>query len=126
MFNNPMPEKLMPTLFLLIAPPAVGFVAYMRLTGDLDYFARVLYFSGLFLTLLLLIQVKRFSKLQFFLSWWAYSFSIAAITIASFHMYETTQIQMYLYIGSGLLALLTLIVIYLLIRTVSAVINNEI
>ncbi|RDH86036.1 MAG: C4-dicarboxylate ABC transporter [endosymbiont of Galathealinum brachiosum] len=126
MFHNPMPEKLMPTLFILIAPPAVGFVAYMRLTGELDSFARVLYFSGLFLTLLLLIQVKRFAKLQFFLSWWAYSFPVAAITIASLLMYEITQIQLYQYIGAGLLALLTSIVTYLLIRTVSAVINHEI
>jgi len=126
MFHNPLAEKLMPTLFILIAPPAVGFVAYMRLTGELDSFARVLYFSGLFLTLLLLIQVKRFAKLQFFLSWWAYSFPVAAITIASLLMYETTHIQIYQYIGAGLLGLLTLIVTYLLIRTVSAVINHEI
>lgn len=126
MFHNPMPEKLMPTLFILIAPPAVGFTAYMRLTGELDSFARVLYFSGLFLTLLLLVQVKRFAKLQFFISWWAYSFPVAAITIASLLMYETTQIQVYQYIGVGLLGLLTLIVTYLLIRTVSAVLNHEI
>ena len=54
LFHHPIDERLMPTLFILIAPPAVGFIAYTRLTGgELDTFARVLYYSGLFLTLLL-------------------------------------------------------------------------
>ena len=50
LFHHPIPDKLMPTLFILIAPPAVGFIAYLRLAGELDSFARVLYFTGLFFT----------------------------------------------------------------------------
>ena len=126
MFHNPMQEKLMPTLFILIAPPAVGFIAYMNLTGELDAFARVLYFAGLFLTLLMLAQIKRFARLQFFLSWWAYSFPLAAITIASFHMYELTQKLAYQYIGGVLLTLLTVVVGFLLYRTAGAVKNHKI
>lgn len=46
---------------------------------------RVFYtLRGLFLTLLLFTQIGRFARLQFALSWWAYSFPLAAITIASF------------------------------------------
>ena len=126
MFHNPMQEKLMPTLFILIAPPAVGFIAYMNLAGELDAFARVLYFAGLFLTLLMLVQIKRFAKLQFFLSWWAYSFPLAAITIASFHMFELTQKVAYQYIGGALLTLLTTVVAFLLYRTAIAVNNHKI
>jgi len=126
MFHNPMQEKLMPTLFILIAPPAVGFIAYMNLTGELDAFARVLYFAGLFLTLLMLVQIKRFVKLQFFLSWWAYSFPLAAITIASLHMYELTQKLPYQYIGGALLTLLTVVVAFLLYKTAGAVKNHKI
>ena len=126
MFHNPMQEKLMPTLFILIAPPAVGFIAYMNLTGELDAFARVLYFAGLFLTLLMLVQIKRFAKLQFFLSWWAYSFPLAAITIASLHMYELTQKLPYQYIGGALLTLLTVVVAFLLYKTAGAVKNHKI
>jgi hypothetical protein len=59
LFHNPLPGKLMPTFFILIAPPAVGFIACIKLTGDLDAFGRVLYYSGLFLTLLLLTQTKK-------------------------------------------------------------------
>jgi len=125
-FHNPMQEKLVPTLFILIAPPAVGFIAYMNLTGELDAFARILYFAGLFLTILMLVQIKRFAKLQFFLSWWAYSFPLAAITIASFHMFELTQKLAYQYIGSALLTLLTAVVVFLLYKTALAVKNHKI
>ncbi|MCW8934626.1 MAG: SLAC1 anion channel family protein [Gammaproteobacteria bacterium] len=126
MFHNPMHEKLMPTLFILIAPPAVGFIAYIRLTADLDSFARILYFSGLFLTLLLLVQAKRFLDLKFYLSWWAYSFPIAAITIASILMYELTEKSVYQYIGLSLLTLLSIIVLSILLRTVYAINRSEI
>jgi tellurite resistance protein len=121
LFHNPIDDKLMPTLFILIAPPAVGFIAYMKLTGELDAFARILYFSGLFLTLLLFTQIGRFAKLRFFLSWWAYSFPIAAITIATLLMHEQTGGAFYLYIGAALLLVLTSVVGFLLVRTGMAV-----
>jgi len=111
----------MPTLFILIAPPAVGFIAYTRLTGELDTLARVLYFSGLFLTLLLFTQAPRFIKLRFFLSWWAYSFPLAAISIASMLMYELSGAESYRWIGASLLVVLTGIVLLLLGLTLNAI-----
>jgi tellurite resistance protein len=126
LFHNPIDERLMPTLFILIAPPAVGFIAYTRLIGELDTFARVLYFSGLFLTLLLFTQIGRFARLQFFLSWWAYSFPLAAISIASMLMFELSGIGGYLWIGTGLLIILTAVVALLLVRTALAVRQHSI
>jgi tellurite resistance protein len=121
LFHHPIDDKLMPTFFILIAPPAVGFIAYMKLNGGLDNFARVLFYIGLFLTVLLLTQARRFARLEFFLSWWAYSFPVAAITIASLLMYDATAKAVYRYLGLGLLALLTAIVVYLVCRTVGEV-----
>lgn len=126
LFHNPIEDRLMPTLFILIAPPAVGFIAYSRLVGELDSFARVLYFSGIFLTLLLFTEVRRFLKLGFFLSWWAYSFPLAAISIASLLMFERTGFELYRYLGIGLLTLLTGIVALLLARTAIAIRRNGI
>lgn len=120
LFHNPLPDKLMPTFFILIAPPAVGFIAYEKLNGDIDNFARVLYYGGLFLTLLFLAQAPRFLKLPFALTWWAYSFPIAAITIATFVMFLDTGIVFFQTIGMGLLTLLTLMVAYLFFRTIQA------
>jgi tellurite resistance protein len=121
LFHDPIDERLLPTLFILIAPPAVGFIAYSRLVPEIDAFGRMLYFSGLFLTLLLLTQAPRFLRLKFFLSWWAYSFPLAAISIASLAMAERTGTAFYRDLGLGLLILLTLIVILLLVQTALAV-----
>jgi tellurite resistance protein len=126
LFHHPIDQKLMPTLFILIAPPAVGFIAYIRLAGELDAFARILYYSGLFLTLLLLTQARRFLKLSFFLSWWAYSFPLAAISIASMLMYELTGAALYAWTGGGLLALLSAVVLLLTVRTAMAVSRHRI
>jgi len=121
LFHNPIPDRLLPTLFILIAPPAVGFIAYMKLTTEIDAFGRILYFIGLFFTLLLFTQMSRFIKLKFFLSWWAYSFPIAAITIASLMMYEITSNRLYSYIGVFLLTILTFVVGLLVIKTINEI-----
>lgn len=127
LFHTPIDARLMPTLFILIAPPAVGFIAYMKLNGGmLDGFGRFLYFVGLFLTLLLLSQIRHFARLQFALSWWAYSFPTAAITIASFVMYEKAGSSMYLGVGSILLVMLTGIVTLLVVRTLLAAVRGNI
>ena len=117
LFHNPLPARLAPTLFILIAPPAVGFIAYVKLTHSVDGFARVLYYNGLFFTLLLLTQIPKFMKLPFFLSWWAYSFPLAAVTISSWVMYEHTGAAAIKLIALVLLALLSFLVVVLIYRT---------
>jgi tellurite resistance protein len=121
LFHHPLPERLMPTFFILIAPPAAGFLAYVQLTGGIDPFARILYYSGLFLTLLLVTQSARFVRIEFYLSWWAYSFPLAAITIATLVMYEHTGLVGFAVIGWVLLTFVTLVVVYLLYRTARAI-----
>lgn len=124
-FHHPLPARLLPTLFILIAPPAVGFVSWLQLTGEVNAFARILYYSALFLTLLLLTQAGRFLKLPFFLSWWAYSFPMAAVTIATLLMYQQLQLVFFKWLGAGLLGLLTLIILTLLAKTLIAVIRRD-
>ncbi len=126
LFHNPMPPNLLPTLAILIAPPAVGFVAYVKLVGGLDSFGRVLFGAGLFFTLFVATQAPRFFKLPFFLSWWAYSFPLAAITIASWVMFEQTKVAGYMYLAEGLLVALTAIMVLLMVKTIQAVINKKI
>jgi len=122
LFHDPLPEKLLPTLFILIAPPAVGFLAYMKLNGgELDAFARVLFYAAIFLVIFLLSQANRFRKIQFYMSWWAYSFPLAAATLASQEMYRQTGhggIELLSYL---LLILCTGVISLLLLRTFKAV-----
>jgi tellurite resistance protein len=125
-FHMPLPEKLLPTLFILIAPPAVGFMSYIQLTGELDAFAQVLYNFALFLVILLLSQLPRFIRLPFFLSWWAYSFPLAAMSIASMVMGQLSGQAFYGYIGLGLLFSLSALVVLLFIKTLNAVQHGKI
>lgn len=125
-FHPSLPERLIPTLFIFIAPPAVGFISWYNLVGEIDAFAKVLYFVGLFFTLLLLAQFTYFARLKFFLSWWAYSFPIAAITIATLVMFKETGDAFYSGLAIALLALLSALIALLIGRTGLAIWRREI
>lgn len=125
-FHHPLPSKLLPTLFILIAPPAVGFVSLVKLTGEVNEFSKMLYYFGLFILILLLAQINLFRKIKFFLSWWAYSFPIAAITIATLLMYHESNIMFFKYLAYLLVSILIFVISILLIKTVTAIYKKEI
>jgi len=125
-FHEPLPARLTPTLFILIAPPAVAFIAYVKLTGGVDAFARILYYAGLFLTLLLASNALRFFRTPFFLSAWAYSFPLAAITIATFVMREKLGGPFFEALSLLLLTVLSLVLAALTVRTFIGVRRGEI
>lgn len=126
-FHEPLPGKLRPTLTILIAPPAVAFLAWLQLNGGgLDPFARVLYNLGLFFTALVLIQSRGLLRLPFALSFWALSFPVAAMTIASFRYAALSDVAIFSAIGWALLVLLLGIITGLLWRTGIAILRDEI
>lgn len=125
-FHAPLSERLMPTLFILVAPPAVGFVSYVGLIESIDNFARILFYIALFLVLLLLMLHRKFMNIRFFLSWWAYSFPIAAFTIASLTMYAHTKAPFYLALSAGSLVFLAATIAVLMMRTFRALLRREI
>lgn len=125
-FNHPIPSKLLPTLFILIAPPAIGFVSYTALTGGFDNFSRVLYYFGIFTLLQLLTMIDQFRKVPFFISWWAYTFPLDAATISTVLYYKLTGIIFFKYLSALLLALTCLVIAIVLYRTIRAMINKEV
>lgn len=125
-FHSPLPARLMPTLFILIAPPAVGFISWTALSGGVDSLGRILFFSAIFFFLMMLPQLGKFARLPFTLSWWAYSFPLAALTIAQFAMAEKGGVDFYRWVGFGLYGLLALLIAALAVRTVVAMIRGEI
>lgn len=126
-FHDPLPGKLRPTLTILIAPPAVAFVAWLQLNGGvLDAPARVLYNLGLFFTALVLLQARGLIRLPFALSFWALSFPIAAMTIASFRYAALSGAAVFGIIAWALLALLCTIIAGLVWRTSLAILRDEI
>lgn len=125
-FHAPLPERLQPTLFILAAPPAVAFLAYVALTGAVDAFARMLYYTSVALTLLLATNALRFLRAKFFLSAWAYSFPLAAVTVATLGMAHRVGGTAFEWLGAALLALTSAVVAALLGRTLLAVSRREI
>jgi tellurite resistance protein len=82
-FHDPLPPRIAPMLFILIAPPAVGFVAYLQLNGGvLDPLAHGLLAIAGFVALILVSLAGSFLRLQFALSWWAFTFPSAALACA--------------------------------------------
>ena len=126
-FHQPLIKTLEPTLFILIAPPSVGFLSYTTLTGqtEIDNVARILYYTALFMTILLLSQGLRFIKVPFALSWWAYTFPLGAMTVASFMMYGFLALPLFSYIALFLLILLSCLITYLTFRTLQSIKNRK-
>ena len=125
-FHDPMPGRLQPTLVILIAPPAVGFLAWISLTGQIDAFARILMNGAYLFTLLVAVQLPRIVRLPFALSFWALSFPFAAVTIASFRYAEMTGSGVHRLFGNALMAVLVIIIAALLHRTWRALRAGEI
>jgi tellurite resistance protein len=90
-FHAQLPEKFIPTFFIILAPPAVGFISYMRITMSWDTMSIFLLLMTYFFIGLLAVMYKSFTQLKFFMSWWAFTFPLAAATIASAVAYQITQ-----------------------------------
>lgn len=125
-FHAPIPARLFPTLVILIAPPAVAFVSYVRLVGGVDPFAHILLSAAYVFTILVLVQVPKLMRLPFALSWWALSFPLAALTVASFVYGRAQASDAHLLIGLVVLLVLSGVVLGLLWRTGLAILRDEI
>jgi tellurite resistance protein len=125
-FHHPIPQKLIPTFFIMIAPPSVGLISYVKLTNGLDAFAKVIYFFAMFLILLLIAQIKKFVNTKFYLSWWAYSFPLAAFSIATFVMLSKTHLSVFKYIFGVSLVVLSFVVIILAGATIASILKKNI
>ena len=125
-FHNQIAVKFMPTLFILIAPPAVGFIAYFKMFEVIDTFAYVLFSLALFFTFLVAFMYKNFIKIKFFISWWAFVFPVAAMAISSMLMYHQSGSVFLLIFSYVMIATLSVIVIIVGYQTLLHVKKNEI
>lgn len=125
-FHHQLAQKFLPTLFIFIAPPALSFIAYIKMYGTFDIFASFLYNLGLFFTFLLFFMYRSFIKLEFFISWWAFTFPLAAITIASILAYKMSHVNLYIYFGCIFMMITIGVVSIVAYRTVQHILKKEI
>ncbi len=124
-FHDPLPEKLSPTFFILLAPPSLVVLSSFALDVE-GFFPKMAYYIGLFILLLLISQGKKIVPKEFFISWWAFSFPLAAFTSASFAMYSHFSLIGFWWISFGCYALLCAIIIILSLKTAKAIWYGEI
>lgn len=127
----PMPPRLLPSLCILLAPPAVGLVSWLLLTGQmqsslpLDPLSHIFLGLGLFFAAFLLLLIPRFARLEFSLSWWAFSFPVCAFAISLLSYWPHAGGAALAWLTLAAVALASLIVLGLLVRTVLALVRAE-
>jgi len=125
-FFKTMPKKFMPTLFILLAPPAVAFISYLRITQSFDLIAQALLMLTYFIAIFLLFLIKVYKNMPFFLSWWAYSFPLASFTIASIVAFQLTDYPIFKLISIIGITSLIIIIAFTLYYTIQNIKNKNI
>lgn len=125
-FHPQMAQKFVPTLFIFIAPPAIGFLVYIKLFESYDLIATALFNLALFFIILLLFMGRGFLKLKFFISWWAFIFPLAAMALATISFYTHHKTTLLFVASWGFLLLATLVFFVVCYKTIEAIIAKEI
>lgn len=125
-FHNPLPQKLMPTLFILIAPPAVWFIGSTILNGwQITELWKMLYYFLLFMFIIIMSKINVLTKLKFFMSWRAYSFPMAVATTATILFYSITGYSFIWYLWILFYIILWVIMFILIYKTYQWFIKKE-
>jgi len=125
-FHNPLPNKLFPTLIILIAPPSVAFLSITSLEWwNITEIWKIFYYFWLFMFIVIATKINILVKINFFMSWWAYSFPIAVLTNATFLLYDKTGYAFLWNLGIFLFIILVLIILVLVYYTVLWAKNRE-
>lgn len=131
-FHHQLAAKFLPTLFIFIAPAGIGCIAYQKIdfaisgTMQINMFGYALFDIGLFFTILLFAMWKEFSKIGFSITWWAYTFPMAAITIATMMVFTITKSVALFWLSQILIVVTTLLVGLVLAKTITAVKQREV
>jgi len=125
-FHNPLPQKLIPTLFIFVAPPSVWFMSTTILNDwIITDFWKILYYFSLFMFVIIISKINILSKLKFFMSWWAYSFPMAILTSSTMFFYYKTWIEFIYYLGILFYIILIIMILLLTYNTIIWAKNKE-
>jgi tellurite resistance protein len=115
-----LPEKLRPTIHVMVAPPAVAFLSYSGLIGAIDGVARILFYTALVLMLLMLALAPWLARSPFAISWWAFTMPSAAVILATFRYDALTENPLLRALAVTALLAVSALVVFVAYRTVSA------
>ncbi len=122
--EDPLPLLARPSLMVLVAPFAVGFLAYTNVTGSVDLFATVLFYFAVFLMLVLSPMVFR-THVPFSVAWWAISFPLAALSIAFFRYAESADSAILIGLAGLFFVFLAVAIAIVFVRTARVVLTGK-
>ncbi len=125
-FEESLESKFLPTLFIFIAPPSIFVVDFAALFGGHSALSLVAYFVALFFMLLMLSLSRVFTRLNFALSWWAFTFPLCAFGIASFETFMVFKSPLYMIFGILGLILALFAVLFVSYKTLLAMSKGKI
>lgn len=116
--REPVVTFLVPTLLLMCAPFEIGFLSYMSQVPQVDMFASVIFYFGLFIFVVLFFYVFK-KGLPFMVSWWGSCFSAGALANAALKYANVSHDPLVGGIAIFLLIVLTVLIIITFTLTVS-------
>ena len=122
--HEPLPAGMVPSLLILMAPFEVGFLAYTNFLQRVDTFSGLLFYFGLFIFLTLAPKVFR-RGIPFASGWWAISFPMAALASAALKYSMFVQAWPVTLIAILLLAMLSIAIVVLFVRTLHMLLNGK-
>lgn len=116
--REPVITFLVPTLLLMCAPFEVGFITYMTQVTQVDMFASVIFYFGLFIFVVLFFFVFK-KGLPFMVSWWGACFSAGALANAAIRYANVSHDSVVQGIAIFMLIVLSVMVLITFTLTVS-------
>ena len=112
----PLPEALRPTWFILIVPPALIYANGVALYESVWFLESLFYFS-LLLAAALLVYARGLLRWPFGAPWWAFTFPLDALAYAAARYAQDHPSALWRSVAGATLALATLFVAAVLLRT---------
>jgi tellurite resistance protein len=122
--RDPLAPAMTPSLMILVAPFAVGFLAYSNIVGDIDRFAALLFYFALFMFAVVAPKVFR-PGMKFSPNWWAIGFPMAALVNAALKYAQSRASWPLWVLAMVLLGVLSLVLAVLTVRTVRIALNGK-
>jgi tellurite resistance protein len=122
--QDPLVPGMTPSLMILVAPFAVGFLAYSNIVGGIDRFGALLFYFALFMFAVVAPKVFR-PSVRFSPAWWAIGFPMAALVNAALKYAAFRSSGPLWVLATVLLGTLSLAMAVLTVRTVRIALNGK-
>lgn len=118
-FRPPLPDALVPTTAILLAPPAVAGIAWFSLHGHVaDPVAQAIAGLGVLLVLVQAAMVPRYRRLRFTLGFWSFTFPLAAAVALAEEWLEVVRPAGWVPLTGALLVFVTIVIGVIAARSV--------